>query len=62
MEAPLWNLGCKIETNVFLCSSPFQFIYMGFELWAKPYGIKLRCYWEYLGEHILEQLVNLRIF
>jgi hypothetical protein len=35
---------------------------MGFELWAKPYGIKLRCYWEYLGEHILEQLVNLGIF
>jgi hypothetical protein len=25
---------------------------MGVELWAKPYGIKLRCYWECLEEQL----------
>jgi hypothetical protein len=23
---------------------------MRVELWAKPYGIKVRCYWEHFGE------------
>lgn len=26
------------------CGPPFWFIYMRVELWAKPHGIKLRCY------------------
>jgi hypothetical protein len=27
-------------------------MYMRVELWAKPYGIKQRCYWEHVGEQI----------
>ncbi len=27
---------------------------MGVELWVKPYIIKLRCYWEHIGDYIWE--------
>jgi hypothetical protein len=27
-------------------------MYMGVELWANHMGLKPRCYWEHLGEHI----------
>jgi hypothetical protein len=32
---------------------------MGVELWAKPYMIKLRCYWKHTGERIWEHSENL---
>jgi len=54
-----WNNGStsldhssKIEKNVFPSSPPFQVIYMGVELWGKPYGITPRCYWEHVVVHI----------
>jgi hypothetical protein len=58
-KAPIWTSSCKIDINNVLPLEhrPFQLIYMGVELWAKPYGIKLRCYY---WKHLEGQLGNLR--
>jgi hypothetical protein len=38
MEAHHWDPNCKIETKAFDSCTPFQFIYMGVELWANHMG------------------------
>jgi len=50
---------CKIENLIVLpWTSPFQFINMGVELWAKPYGIRPRWYLKHLVEQIWEHIEN----
>jgi len=49
IEASLWTLNDKIETNVFLYVPPFQFMYKGVQLGANQNEIEQRCYWERVG-------------
>jgi hypothetical protein len=64
IEAPLWTPSCKIYTVVLPYVLPFQFIYMGVELWANHMGQNpgaignilenalensLRTWWEHIG-------------
>ncbi len=62
MEAPLWTLSCKIEINVLFPQKPtfsvYRYTYMRVELWGNHNGIKLRCYWERLREHLANTLVG----
>ncbi len=38
IETSLWTLSDKIEANVLPCGPPFQFEYMGMEVWANHVG------------------------
>jgi hypothetical protein len=35
------------------------YIHESVELWAKPYGIKVRCYWERFGGTYWELIMNM---
>jgi hypothetical protein len=52
IEAPLCTPTSKIEINMLSYGPPFSTCIH--ESWSlgKPYGIKLRCYWESLGEQL----------
>jgi hypothetical protein len=52
IEAPLWTPSSKIEINMLSYGPPFSVSIDESWTWGKPYGIKLRCYWESLGEQL----------
>jgi hypothetical protein len=52
----LHNRSTLLDSQMQMCSLWLTFsdnIHESVELWAKPYGIKVRCYWERLGGNIL---------
>jgi hypothetical protein len=54
IEAPLWTASCKIETNVLPMAYLCRFILHESWTLGKPYGIKVRCYWERFGGTLWE--------
>jgi hypothetical protein len=52
IEVPLWTPSSKIEINILSYGPPFSVCIDVSWTLGKPYGIKLRCYWESLGEQL----------
>jgi len=52
IEVPLRTPSSKIEINILCYGLPFSVCIDESWTLGKPYGIKLRCYWESLGEQL----------